>query len=122
MRGVWMVGACLSLVAALPAAGQGTDAKYGTGRFFYEHCKAVLDKDNSHELYRQGECAGILATMSYFSEQLPKAYRFCSPTDATTGQLAKVFVEYMDKHPDRLDQQATQAAGPAFTTAWPSRR
>lgn len=115
LMGALVLGAGLWAGTSATAA----DPKYGTAAFFYDHCKAVLEKDNSKELYRQGECAGILGALSYISEQLPDEYKFCSPADVTAAQLARVAIGYMDKNKSKLDTHLIMMALAAFRQEWP---
>ena len=110
-----------SLLACVVSATHVTaeEPKYGTGRFFYDSCKASLDDKNSKDLFNQGTCVGMLRAMSFFSEQLAANYKFCSPAAATGSQLVAVAVKYMEIHPEKLDSPLLEVANAAYRLEWP---
>jgi len=50
---------------------------------------------------------------------LPKSIRSCIPPRATDGQLARVVVKYLEKHPAQLDGEQTLLTLLAFQDAFP---
>ena len=44
---------------------------------------------------------------------------FCIPANVTAGQLAKVFIKYMNKHSEDLDHRASSLAMNAFSHSFP---
>ena len=81
----------------------------------------MLQDNDSRELFHQGECVGMLQALSFFSEELPKQYKFCSPGTSTGAQLAKVAVAYLDANTADLDNSFMLMAVKAFRAEWPCR-
>ena len=109
------------LLAASAGLASAAEPKYGTGRYFQQYCRSVLQDSDSRELFHQGECVGMLQALSFFSEELPKQYKFCSPGTSTGAQLAKVAVDYMDKNVGELEGSFLVIAVKAFRAEWPCR-
>ncbi len=112
--------ACLALTL-LPVSAQAADPAYGTARYYYPHCKASLDDNNSKELFSQGECIGMLQAVSFFSEQLSKEYKFCSPSGVIGSKLATVLIAYMDANQNKMESPMLELAIGAFRAEWPCR-
>lgn len=105
---------------ALSAAGAGAEEPgFGTVGFFLAHCKASMDDDNSTELFRQGQCSGLLAGAQFLSREVSPTYRFCSPPTVEVGELVAVAVAYLDRQPDKAKLPLLEAAIPAFQARWP---
>jgi hypothetical protein len=84
-------------------------------------CRAFVKGELSSsyiEGYMQGECVGIirgLVDAAYLQRPSP----FCVPDDATNGQMVRVVVSYIDRHPERMHQSFAYLAFDALKEAWP---
>ncbi|UPK32859.1 hypothetical protein IVB18_32065 [Bradyrhizobium sp. 186] len=66
-----------------------------------------------------GDCAGMTRTLAAIGSHLPPKIRFCVPGAVTFQQAGKVFVAFLDAHPERLQELSTVLAIEAFRAAWP---
>jgi hypothetical protein len=66
-----------------------------------------------------GDCAGMTRTLGTIGSHLPPKIRFCMPGAVTFQQAGKVFVAFLDAHPERLQELSTVLAIDAFKAAWP---
>jgi hypothetical protein len=84
-------------------------------------CRAFVKGELSSsyiEGYMQGECVGIirgLVDAAYLQPLSP----FCVPDDATNGQMVRVVVSYIDRHPERMHLRFSALAFDALKEAWP---
>jgi len=62
-----------------------------------------------------GECIGAIKTFLVLSYELG----FCRPETVTVGQMARVFVKYLEENPDKLHQGFALLAHEAFLKTWP---
>jgi hypothetical protein len=70
------------------------------------------------EGHMQGECVAIirgLVDAAYLQPPSP----FCVPDDATNGQMVRVVVNYIDRHPEKMHMPFTHLAAEALLKAWP---
>lgn len=93
-----------------------------TGGDAIDGCRFVsqlkLPNDVANSL-RMGECSGLLSTLSLVGRDLQKPSRFCVPLNATTQQMAKVLVQYLDTHPERHHELVSLLAIELFRSTWP---
>jgi hypothetical protein len=61
----------------------------------------------------------MMRTLVAIGSYLPPNMRFCVPGDVTFQQSSKVFVAFLDAHPERLQVLSTVLAMDAFRAAWP---
>lgn len=66
-----------------------------------------------------GVCLGILQTLANIGSHLQPNMRNCTPADASTEQLARVFLKYVEQHPERLNDGVEALAIEALKTTWP---
>lgn len=105
----------LTLFLPLPALAE-TDVT--SGNFMHEGCKGYINNSNKSN-FKQGICVGIITTIFYYRDFLPKSSRFCTPQDMTVEQSIRIVVSYMDKHPNRLNENFKDTAADALQDAWP---
>jgi hypothetical protein len=71
---------------------------------------AAADPDNA---FRAGMCLGELYTLRQFT--------LCAPQAVTVGQVAKVVLAYLDRHPEKLHEKFVVLAATALAQTWPCR-
>src|SRR5882672_4403228 len=90
-------------------------AQTETGNTIQEKCKAL---NESTDKFKAGFCAGFVSTSQEMlllwhavDEGLirkhPTSAQVCFPAEVTNGQLVKVFLKYLDEHPESLHEPAT---------------
>lgn len=111
--------AALALLAGSPAGVSAQEPTFGTVQFFDAHCRASLDDNNTTDLFRQGQCSGMLLALHFVSEQLATNLKFCSPAGTKAGELVQVAMAYTAAHPDRASTPLMDTAIQAFKERWP---
>ncbi|MGY8707522.1 Rap1a/Tai family immunity protein [Bradyrhizobium sp. 18BD] len=76
---------------------------------------------NQDEARSAGVCEGMIETAMLFSPNLPADVRACPPAQGSPLQSAKVFLQYLDNNPDRVNEPGITVAIEAFRDAWPCR-
>jgi hypothetical protein len=66
-----------------------------------------------------GKCSGILEVAVDLGPRLTERLRYCPPGEATYQQAAKVFVRFVDAHPERLHEIPLILALDSLRAAWP---
>ena len=89
------------------------------GNFMLPACQEALSGKAS---FLAGVCYGSVDALVFWGADLPPEYRICLPSGATNEQLARVFVRYMETHPDTLHYAYTILAAKAFHEAWPCKQ
>lgn len=73
--------------------------------------------------FQGGVCAGFVAgvsnTLTAVRFSSPDRIPICIPDGFTFGQGARVFIKYMENHPEQLNQNPTSLAITAFREAFP---
>ena len=64
------------------------------------------------------DCIGMIKGLSYAASMQPPI-PFCVPDDATNGQMVRVVVNYIDRHPERMHRGFGHLAYDALEEAWP---
>ncbi len=80
---------------------------------------AVIDASSVSDSFPSVFCAGYLLGLfeSYYFANV-----FCPDGFASEGQLARMYVEYMEAHPERGRDHRLDAAMQAFSRAWPCKQ
>ncbi len=73
---------------------------------------------SKQDLYEMGFCMGTISGLSYVG----KSYDICMPTGMTSQQATDVVVQYIDKRPERMNENFMLLAVEALQTAWPCQR
>lgn len=122
------------LVLAVPAAGAAAGWYRGgfSGEEILEHCSQSLNTDPVKD-FNRGICAGFIDgfTAGHFvaetyhafhhrDEKLEDIYgHLCVPDTTSRGQMARVFVQFMQAHPDKLKLPAALLIEDALREAYP---
>jgi hypothetical protein len=121
--------AALCLLACGNACAQGA-----SGNTIQSACKwAALAADNQDQsifnahMYDIGFCAGFLQAATdghefwetWRKEEKGMPLGFCIPGEATQGQIMKVFVKYLDEHPEELHEQVIKLFAESMGKAFP---
>ena len=108
-------GLALSVIgkASATVVDSGTDAQ--------RSCEVLVQGSfrDQGEARSAGSCEGMIETAMLFSPNLPANVRACPPTQGSVLQSAKVFLQYLDNNPDRLNEPGITIAIEAFRDAWP---
>jgi hypothetical protein len=74
------------------------------------------------EALLSGDCSGTVRTLFGIGSHLQENMRFCIPGEVTFQQAGKVFVRYLDTHPERLHELYIILAVDAFRAVWPCKK
>jgi Rap1a immunity proteins len=66
-----------------------------------------------------GECLGAIYAMLSVSRALAEALKFCPPVEFDAEQGVRVVVAYIEKRPERGDEDFTTLALEALRSKWP---
>ena len=117
MRFIWS-----AIVTLVVSSGEARANVETTGADAIEGCRLIsrlkLPNGFANSL-RMGECSGMLSTLWLVGRDLEKSSRYCVPTSATTQQMAKGFVQFLDAHPERQHELASLLAIELFRSTWP---
>ena len=117
----FLIAALLPVLAV--SAPQMTLAAGGvTGNEVLESCRKFATEKTAtspKEAYFMGVCSGMMGALIEVGLLLDGMRRFCLPVGVTDRQSTKVFISFLDAHPQRLHEQATSLAVEAFHAAWP---
>jgi hypothetical protein len=81
-------------------------------------CREFIDRTDRN-LFLQGQCGGIVATIFYFGRT---HFGICRPAGVNFGQALKLVVGYVDERPERMQEDFENIALEALQRAWPCRR
>jgi hypothetical protein len=108
----------LSVVSASPVYAE-ADSDTSSGSYFLRACSYFLG-DKSSDTYVQtfdsGECSGAVQMLRYTSRRNAGV---CYPQQATSGQIARVIVKYLNDHPEKLHEDYRVLSVEALQKAWP---
>lgn len=98
--------------------------KPDSGNDMLEGCTEFLKPNtNPNSYFKAGICAGFIAgvsnTLVYARLSSPTTVPICIPDGFTVGQGTRVFLKYLDDHPETLHTEATVLAITAFRLAYP---
>src|SRR5262245_66660776 len=85
-------------------------------------CKAFVEgRAADMQLYGLGNyCAGIVIGLASVGQQLsPPELQSCVPATTNAQQLARVVVDYIGTHPERMREDFKRLTLEAFHDAWP---
>lgn len=92
--------------------------------------------DNGDDAYNSGTCIGYLKGFLYMElaysatlavlknpnaseEDIRKKAHFCLPDRVMNKELARVFINYMNQHPEEISKEACTSLLNAFTETYP---
>jgi hypothetical protein len=84
-------------------------------------CKAfVEDLAKKAELVSAANfCSGVVHGLAYVGKILPAELIFCAPPTSDARQLARVVINYIEAHPQRMHEDFRMLTLEAFHQAWP---
>ena len=84
-------------------------------------CKAfVEDQAKNAELVSAANfCSGVVHGLAYVGKILPAELIFCTPPTSDARQLARVVINYIEAHPQRMNEDFRTLTLEAFHNAWP---
>jgi hypothetical protein len=128
-KGAKMKLAIVAFVVLASLAGSAMCKDFGpvsfSGNEVLEPCRRLAmfkDPISTSDALFVGDCAGMTRTLVAIGSYLPPHTRFCVPGAVTFQQASKVFVAFLDAHPERLQELSTVLAMVAFRAAWPCDR
>lgn len=71
--------------------------------------------ESKDEVSRASLCVGIIVGLSYMGQP----FGICLPVGATSQQATRVVVQYIDEHPERIQENFNYLAVEALREAWP---
>jgi hypothetical protein len=81
------------------------------------HCKAWLDPSTRDAI--GGGCIGIVGTLSFVSRVLDEGLKFCHPSAVSPEQMLGKVIEFVETHPERVQEDFRLLALTAMHDAWP---
>jgi Rap1a immunity proteins len=123
----------LSLIAVMPAAAMlncalaVAEPDQTSANYWMPACRDAaslnLYGDNSGEpetihVFKMGFCAGLINGITY----MKKSIGVCQPDGVSTQQATQVVVQYIDKRPERINENFKLLAVEALQAAWPCPR
>lgn len=116
MRGWLLAGA----TAAMTLLGSGAHAQKDitSGNYYLSACQAFAT-NNFSMAFESGQCAGFLQAVISGTKN---GGIVCIPSKVTLGQVAKVVVQYLENHPQILEQDFILLASYAVGATWPCTR
>ncbi|WP_262273058.1 MULTISPECIES: Rap1a/Tai family immunity protein [Microvirga] len=110
--------AIAALLLCFSTSAHAQDSQF-TGNSMYKPCADALQDNASTQIFRQGQCNGIVTSIYYFGENLSPSRRFCSPEGASSIQALRIVVNYMQANPARLHLPLFVLVTDALRAAWP---
>ena len=87
--------------------------------FMLPHCKNSLDPSTRDAI--GGSCIGIVGTLSFVSRVLDEGLKFCHPSNLPPEQMLGKVIEFVETHPERMQEDFRLLALTAMHNAWPCR-
>jgi hypothetical protein len=84
-------------------------------------CKAFVENraTNAQLVSAANFCSGVVHGLAYVGKILPAELIFCAPPTSGARQLARVVINYIDAHPQRMHEDFRMLTLEAFHQAWP---
>lgn len=84
-------------------------------------CKAfVEDQAKNAELVSAANfCSGVVHGLAYVGKILPPEQQSCAPPTSDARELARVVINYIEAHPQRMHEDFRMLVLEAFHNAWP---
>jgi Rap1a immunity proteins len=114
---VWaaLVMSASGAAAQLPAGDTSANA-------IFSGCQALVEgQTRNAQLYALGNfCGGIVIGLASVGQQLSlPEWQSCAPATSNAQQLARVVVDYIRAHPERMREDFKRLTLEAFHDAWP---
>ena len=84
-----------------------------SGYRLMQDCENHLDDKNQSNPHSQGLCLGIIMGVTDISKSI------CIPNEKNYVEILKVFLKYLDKHPEHLHKRLSYLVQDALTIEWP---
>jgi Rap1a immunity proteins len=101
---------------ALSIIGNASATVVDSGADAQKDCRAFVDGSDA---LVAGACEGMIETTMVFAPNLPADMRACPPAQGSALESAKVFLRYLDKNPDRLNEAGMTLSIESYRDAWP---
>jgi Rap1a immunity proteins len=88
----------------------------------FSGCQALVEgQTRNAQLYALGNyCGGIVVGLASVGQQLSlPEWQSCAPATSNAQQLARVVVDYIKAHPERMREDFKRLTLEAFHDAWP---
>ena len=110
-----LAAACIALLSVPPdnAMAQKQPAPPANANSVMDGCRAINSRNNFHDLFLQGWCAGVVSALTDYSGGV------CAPEYSTVQQGVRVVVAYIDARPARQNETFNKLALEALKEAWP---
>jgi hypothetical protein len=109
------------IVSASEAAAQLPPGDTSANAIF-RGCKALVEGQTTNtQLYGLGNfCAGIVIGLASVGQDLSRPeWQSCAPATSNPQQLARVVVDFIEAHPERMREDFKRLTLEAFHDAWP---
>ena len=90
---------------------------------FFQICQALSKKieGSSLDIFNEGQCAGIIASLRIMGPHLEPPLRFCTPSTVTNGQVNLIILKHVDGNPARAGEPFILLATEALRATYPCR-
>jgi hypothetical protein len=115
----------LLLVLLLVSQGVGATehTHFFTGSTILKFCKAYVDSKNVQDIADGNVCVGYVAGINDMKKTLlywdDITKRWCEPASVTASKLVRVYLKYLEEHPEKLLFPASDLLTFAFHDAFP---
>jgi Ssp1 endopeptidase immunity protein Rap1a len=124
------VAALFGALALTITAASAEEEDVSSANYMLPHCRRYAEHKPANLLF-EGVCAGTLAGIGFMGGSLRdfsplgndvrRALCINTPPTATSNQLLKIVIAYIEARPARMHEPFTQLALEALRTAWPCR-
>lgn len=115
-----MFMACSMLPTQATATSEDTNQLVDGCRLLISITSGVSDSGlSTNAALWMGKCSGMLEVAVDLGPRLTERLRYCPPGAATYQQAAKVYVKFVDAHPERLHELPLILALDSLKAAWP---
>jgi hypothetical protein len=111
-----------ALIVSTSEAAAQLPTKDTSANSIFRGCKALVEGQTANaQLYALGNvCAGIVLGLASVGQQLSlPEWQSCAPANFDARELARVVVNYIETHPERMREDFKRLTLEAFHDAWP---
>ena len=116
------IAAVTLMLVALATSPASADKLDSSADYFLPRCRAVVNHD-FNKLFDVGVCLGAMAALHdtpiLLHVPVDGPFRSCMSDNVTVEQSVRVVVHWLDRHPQRLQENFVKLAMPALHEAWP---
>jgi len=107
----------LTALMTSPAAADKTDY---SANHYLPACRLFAHPDPvMRDVFRQGECLGIVETLVQVATFMPSDLQSCLPDGVSNNQVVTVVVRWLEQHPQRWNENFLLLTQEALHEAWP---